>query len=184
MNGKIVIYHKYEGTSGKISIPTSIAESLIWEHKDDIVMTIEIVNGQKGLFLFKKETIVKYIFDKQDNKSIVIIPNSIIKRLKWIDKDILNIVNRSINSEDGLFLYKRGNIKDEKLYSYLDEYGRPVIPYYGVSSIDLYDIHFQIMIPRKIIGNSNLRWNNNDNMSLFIKTIEGQKGLFLAKKEE
>lgn len=134
--------------------------------------------------MFKKETIVKYIFDKQDNKSIVIIPNSTIKRLKWNDKDSLNIVNKSINSEEGLFLYKRGNIKNEKLYSYLDEYGRPVISYYGVSSVDLYDIHFQIMIPRKIIGNSNLRWNNNENIYLFIKTIEGQKGLFLAKKEE
>ena len=55
MDGKTAKYHKYKGSSGKISIPNSIAESLNWDHKDDIGIIIEVKNGNKGLFLWKRE---------------------------------------------------------------------------------------------------------------------------------
>lgn len=55
MNGETVKYHKYEGSSGKISIPTSVAKSLNWGHKDNIGIIIKTIDGQEGLFLFKKE---------------------------------------------------------------------------------------------------------------------------------
>ncbi len=57
MDGKTVKYHKYKGSSGKISIPNSIAESLNWNHKNNIGIIIDIRNGQKGLFLWKREKI-------------------------------------------------------------------------------------------------------------------------------
>jgi len=40
---------------GIIFIPNAMAECLSWNHKDDINITIEVIDGQKGLFLFKKE---------------------------------------------------------------------------------------------------------------------------------
>ena len=55
MNGETVKYHKYEGSSGKISIPTSIAKSLSWEHKDNIGIIVKTIEGKQGLFLWKKE---------------------------------------------------------------------------------------------------------------------------------
>ncbi|KKN07594.1 hypothetical protein LCGC14_1065400 [marine sediment metagenome] len=55
MNGETVKYHKYEGSSGKISIPTSIAKSLNWDHKNEIGMIIRTIDGKQGLFLWKRE---------------------------------------------------------------------------------------------------------------------------------
>lgn len=54
MNGEITKYHRYEGSSGKITIPLSLAKSLNWEHKDEINIVIKTLEGQTGLFLFKK----------------------------------------------------------------------------------------------------------------------------------
>ena len=55
MNGETGKYHKYEGSSGKISIPTSVAKSLNWGHKDDIGIIIKNIDGKQGLFLWKRE---------------------------------------------------------------------------------------------------------------------------------
>ena len=54
MNGKITKYYEYEKTSGRVNIPKSVAQMLNWNHEDTISITIEVINGQKGLFLFKK----------------------------------------------------------------------------------------------------------------------------------
>lgn len=52
-DGKITKFYNYDKTSGRINIPDAIADLLNWVKND--VMTIEIINGRKGLFLFKKE---------------------------------------------------------------------------------------------------------------------------------
>ena len=55
MNGEVVKYHRYEGTSGKITIPLAIAKGLNWKHKDEINIVIKTIDGETGLFLFKKK---------------------------------------------------------------------------------------------------------------------------------
>ena len=55
MNGETVKYHKYEGSSGKISIPISVAKSLNWSHKDDLGIIIKLIDGKQGLFIWKRE---------------------------------------------------------------------------------------------------------------------------------
>lgn len=55
MKGKITKYYKYESSgSGTVTIPIALAEALNWEHQDEIGIVIEVKNGKKGLFLFKK----------------------------------------------------------------------------------------------------------------------------------
>jgi len=56
MNGEITKYYKYK-TSGSrsITMPIALAKSLNWKHKDDINIIIKTIDGQLGLFLFKKE---------------------------------------------------------------------------------------------------------------------------------
>ncbi len=56
MNGKTSKYYHYEKTgSGRITIPISLAKGLGWKHKDDIEIVIKNLNGNLGLFLYKKE---------------------------------------------------------------------------------------------------------------------------------
>ena len=55
IEGKITRFYNYEKTSGRINVPNIFSEMLGWEHNNEIIMNIEIVNGQKGLFLFKKK---------------------------------------------------------------------------------------------------------------------------------
>ncbi|MBA7709166.1 hypothetical protein ES703_118078 [subsurface metagenome] len=56
MNGKTTKYYKYKHSgSGTITIPISIAEALNWKHKDDVNLVIKNINGQIGLFMYKKE---------------------------------------------------------------------------------------------------------------------------------
>ena len=54
MKGETVKFHKYEGSSGKISIPRAIANSLNWDHKDELTIVTATLNNQIGLFIFKK----------------------------------------------------------------------------------------------------------------------------------
>ena len=55
MSGRIVQYKKHEKQgSGRIFVPVSIAQALKWEHGDELNLTIEIIDEQKGIFLCKK----------------------------------------------------------------------------------------------------------------------------------
>lgn len=55
MSGKTTKYYKYDSTSGRITIPSAIAESLGWEHKEKIQIKTKVLNGQIGLFLYKEQ---------------------------------------------------------------------------------------------------------------------------------
>ncbi len=56
MNGETVKYLYYDSSKRSIlTIPVTFARGLNWEHKDEINIIFEAKNGQKGLFLFKKE---------------------------------------------------------------------------------------------------------------------------------
>ena len=56
MKGKTTKYYFYEKNKQSIvTIPVSIAKGLNWEHLDKIEVIIEVMNGNKGIFLFKKE---------------------------------------------------------------------------------------------------------------------------------
>ena len=55
LNGETTKYYKYESSgSGTVTIPIALAKALNWEHKSEIGIIIEVKEGQKGLFLFKK----------------------------------------------------------------------------------------------------------------------------------
>ena len=56
MNGETTKYYKFEKSgSGRVTIPIALAKALNWNHDDELIITIEIKNNQKGLFLFKRE---------------------------------------------------------------------------------------------------------------------------------
>ena len=55
VDGETTKYTRYEGTSGKVVISKSIAKALGWEHKDEIKVVFKTVEGNEGLFLFKKK---------------------------------------------------------------------------------------------------------------------------------
>lgn len=58
MDGYTVNYLYYEESKRSIiTIPRSIieAENMNWEHKSEIKILVKEIDGQKGLFLFKKE---------------------------------------------------------------------------------------------------------------------------------
>lgn len=42
-------------SSGRINIPIALARDLGLEHKDNIIIVIKEIDGQKGLFLWKRE---------------------------------------------------------------------------------------------------------------------------------
>ncbi len=55
MSGRAIKYKKYDKHgSGRLYIPVSIAQALKWKDGDDIMLTIEVVDGNKGVFLYKK----------------------------------------------------------------------------------------------------------------------------------
>lgn len=56
MNGNSTKYYHYEGTgSGRISIPIALARDLGLEHKDELIISIQTIEGKKGLFISRKE---------------------------------------------------------------------------------------------------------------------------------
>lgn len=56
MNGNITKYYFYEKSgSGRVNIPIALARDLGFEHKDDINIVIQTIDGKKGLFLWKRE---------------------------------------------------------------------------------------------------------------------------------
>ena len=55
MDGKITKFYKYEKTSGRINIPSSVADILDWDHNDKIKIIIRTIDGHQGLFIFKNE---------------------------------------------------------------------------------------------------------------------------------
>lgn len=62
MNGYNSKYLYYESNKNSlITIPRPIIEAnnLNWNHKDDIKIIIKNIDGQVGLFLFKKEDLDK-----------------------------------------------------------------------------------------------------------------------------
>lgn len=55
MEGKETKYYKYRSGSGTVTIPTALAETLNWNHKDTLILEFDKRDGRKGLFLYKKE---------------------------------------------------------------------------------------------------------------------------------
>lgn len=55
MNGETTKFYQYEKTSGRINVPVSISKALNWEHKDSMGMIIKTIDGQTGLFIWKRE---------------------------------------------------------------------------------------------------------------------------------
>lgn len=56
MDGETTKYYKFEKSgSGRLTVPISLAKSLNWEHQDEINILIKTIDGQIGLFLWKKE---------------------------------------------------------------------------------------------------------------------------------
>lgn len=47
-------YRRYKGHgTGHINIPRAIAGALKWKPNDDIAIEYEVINGKKGIFLYK-----------------------------------------------------------------------------------------------------------------------------------
>ncbi len=56
MEGQKTKYYFYEERgSGSVTIPVSMAKGLNWKHKDELTIIFDVKDGNKGLFLFKKE---------------------------------------------------------------------------------------------------------------------------------
>ena len=55
MNGETTKFYQYEKTSGRINVPVSISKVLNWKHKNSIGMIIKTIDGQTGLFIWKRE---------------------------------------------------------------------------------------------------------------------------------
>jgi len=58
MNGHKVKYLFYENTGkSTVTIPRAVIEAnnLNWNHKDDVNLIIEEIDGNKGIFIYKKE---------------------------------------------------------------------------------------------------------------------------------
>ena len=56
MNGKITKYYYYDSNKQSIiTIPISMAKGLNWSHQDKINVLFKTIDGESGLFLFKKE---------------------------------------------------------------------------------------------------------------------------------
>ena len=53
-NSTIVKYKKYKGRgTGSVNIPKAIAGALKWKPEDEIAIEYEVINGKKGIFLYK-----------------------------------------------------------------------------------------------------------------------------------
>ena len=59
---------------------------------------------------------VKYLFYESNKKSILTIPRAILEaaNLDWSHKDEINLVLKTFDGQDGLFLYKRKEKKTDK----------------------------------------------------------------------
>ncbi len=56
MNGNIAKYYYYKGSgSGRVNIPIAIARDLGFKHKEGLCVVTKTIDGQKGLFLWKRE---------------------------------------------------------------------------------------------------------------------------------
>ena len=56
MDGKETKYYYYDSNKQSIvTIPISMAKGLNWGHQDKINVLFKTIDGQSGLFLFKKE---------------------------------------------------------------------------------------------------------------------------------
>jgi hypothetical protein len=58
MNGHPVKYLYYESNKkSNVTIPRAVLEAsnLHWEHKDEINLVVKTIDGQKGIFLYKKD---------------------------------------------------------------------------------------------------------------------------------
>lgn len=147
MNGYTSKYLFYKSNKQSIiTIPLGIAKSLNWNHKDDINMVYEVINGMKGVFLYKKD---QDIHIKPEVQPMV---NTILNNNEHYDKDetiILEILKN--NDENGLtheqiydfFKLKVGHssnnnlsnviktllekmVKDFKIIKYKDEKGKTI----------------------------------------------------------
>jgi len=55
MSGKLITYRKYKsGGSGTIYVPISVAQSLGWKDGDELILSFEMIDNKKGIFLTKK----------------------------------------------------------------------------------------------------------------------------------
>jgi len=55
MNGNIAKFYFYEGSgSGRINIPIALARDLGFQNKDNLIISVQIIDGQKGVFIYKK----------------------------------------------------------------------------------------------------------------------------------
>ncbi|KKM30628.1 hypothetical protein LCGC14_1566070 [marine sediment metagenome] len=62
MNGHPVKYLFYESNKKSIvTIPRAILEAnnFNWDHKEEINLVVKTIDGQKGIFLYKKDKIEK-----------------------------------------------------------------------------------------------------------------------------
>ena len=50
----ITKYYRFEKGQSNVAIPIKLAQDLGWKHKDDLEISIEVINGKKGLFLRRK----------------------------------------------------------------------------------------------------------------------------------
>lgn len=58
MSEQTTKYYKFDTSgSGRVTIPIAMAKGLGWKHGDELAISIEVMNGYKGLFLFKTEII-------------------------------------------------------------------------------------------------------------------------------
>ena len=123
MKGYTSRYLYYESNKQSIvTIPRSIIEALElnWKHKDEIYVTFRIIEGQDGLFLYKRDKtleqqtysyldeyfnpiipygyVSRYLYYKSNNQSQITIPRPIIEAsgLNWNHKDKIFILLKSI----------------------------------------------------------------------------------------
>ena len=49
-------FYKYKSaTSATVTIPIRMAKMLGWTHKDEIIMELKTIDGNIGIFLYKKK---------------------------------------------------------------------------------------------------------------------------------
>jgi hypothetical protein len=50
---KLKLYKYKTSTSPTVTIPLDLAEDLKWGHKDDVIVSIQTIDGNMGLFFYK-----------------------------------------------------------------------------------------------------------------------------------
>lgn len=101
-------------------------------------------------------------------KSEITIPRKSLEfvGLNWKHKDPLVLVVSEIEGKEGLFLAEQGK-------GHVTRYS-----YYVRSKKS------SVTIPRLLLEANNLNWKHKDTIVIVPKEIDGEKGLFLYKKEE